>query len=193
MHTLIFATNNQHKINEIRSILKSGFSIITLAEAGINRDIPEPFETLEENALEKSRTIHLLTGKDCFSEDTGLETEALGGLPGVRSARFAGDNADAEANTDKLLQLLKGKENRRARFRTVISLILDGEQYRFEGVCEGSITESRKGSKGFGYDPVFIPDGSEKTFAEMDTEEKNVFSHRRKATDKLIEFLSEKG
>lgn len=192
MHTLIFATNNQHKINEIRSILKSGFSIITLAEAGINRDIPEPFETLEENALEKSRTIHLLTGKDCFSEDTGLETEALGGLPGVRSARFAGDNADPEANTDKLLLMLREKENRRARFRTVISLILEGKQYQFEGVCEGRITGSRKGSKGFGYDPVFIPDGSEKTFAEMNTEEKNVFSHRRKATDKLIEFLSER-
>lgn len=189
MQTLIFATNNQHKIEEIRHVLQNRFRIITLAEAGIYTDIPEPHDTLEENAIEKSMVIHRMTGKDCFSEDTGLETEALGGLPGVRSARFAGETADAEANIDKLLSSLKGESNRRARFRTIICLLIGGKTHLFEGVCQGRIAEERKGSSGFGYDAVFVPDGSEKTFGEMNLEEKNSYSHRRKATDKLIAFL----
>lgn len=192
MHTLIFATNNRHKIDEIRNVLQNRFRIITLKEAGIEKEIPEPHDSLEENALEKSMTIHRLTGSDCFSEDTGLETEALEGMPGVRSARFAGEQADAAANMEKLLVLMKGRENRRARFRTVISLILDEKSYCFEGICPGRIIEQPRGNGGFGYDPVFIPDGSEKTFAEMSLEEKNIFSHRRKATDALASFLQEK-
>jgi XTP/dITP diphosphohydrolase len=190
MTELIFATNNPNKISEIRSILGDSFKIITLAEAGIQKDIPEPHDSLEKNALEKSRTIFSLTGKNCFGEDTGLETESLNAEPGVRSARYAGEPSDSDRNIDTLLNNLEGKENRRARFRTIISLILNGTEYLFEGICRGTITKEKKGSKGFGYDPVFIPDGSDKTFAEMEMTEKNQFSHRKKAMEKLIEFLS---
>jgi len=187
---LIFATNNQHKTEEIRSVVKNDFEIMTLAEAGINIDIPEPYNTLEENASAKSKTIYELTHTNCFSEDTGLEVVALNGEPGVKSARYAGNDRSFDANIEKLLINLADKANRNARFRTVISLILDGKETLFEGICEGRIIDERKGNKGFGYDPVFIPDGSYKTFAEMNIEEKNKFSHRKKATEKLVAFLN---
>jgi len=189
MNTLIFATNNENKVAEIRKVLGSLFEIVTLKEAGINIDIPEPHDTLEANATEKSGTIHQLTKKNVFSEDTGLETEALNGEPGVKSARYAGENRSFDANIDKLLIKLEDAENRKARFRTVISLVLNEVEYQFEGICEGTIIDERKGNNGFGYDPVFIPDGSNKTFAEMDTDEKNKYSHRKKAMSKMIHFL----
>lgn len=187
---LIFATNNEHKVKEIRSVIGPSFHIITLREAGIDIDIPEPHDTLEANATEKSQTIHRMTGQDCFSEDTGLEVEALNGEPGVKSARYAGDGRDFQQNIDKLLGKLGNNPNRKARFRTVISLILQGREYFFEGVCEGSILEEQQGSKGFGYDPVFVPDGADKSFAEMSMEEKNKYSHRQKAVSQLIDFLN---
>ena len=186
---LIFATNNQHKVDEIRRVIGDKLHIITLKEAGIDIDIPEPHNTLEANATEKSTTIHRLTQQNCFSEDTGLETEALEGEPGVKSARYAGDAKNFQENIDKLLYKLNGISNRKARFRTVISLIWNNKVYLFEGVCNGRVIEDQKGNQGFGYDPVFIPDGAGKTFAEMSMEEKNLYSHRRKATDKLIAFL----
>jgi len=187
---LIFATNNQHKIGEIRSILKDQLEIITLEEAGIKTEIPEPFDTLEENATNKSRTIYKMTEMDCFSEDTGLLVDALNGEPGVKSARYAGEECSFDANIDKLLSNLAGKQDRTAHFKTVISLLIKGRETRFEGICEGRIIEEKKGKAGFGYDPVFIPVGSDKTFAEMTIEEKNKFSHRRKATEKLETFLT---
>ncbi|CAN5612808.1 non-canonical purine NTP diphosphatase [soil metagenome] len=186
---IIFATNNQHKVDEIRSVIGDKLSIITMTEAGIIIDIPEPHDTLEANATEKSTTIHKLTQQNCFSEDTGLEVEALNGEPGVLSARYAGDTKNFRANIDKLISKLQGKDNSKAKFRTVISLIWVDKEYLFEGICNGRIIEDQKGSKGFGYDPVFMPDGADRTFAEMSMEEKNVYSHRRKATDKLIAFL----
>ncbi len=189
MHTLIFATNNLHKAEEIRAVLGSRFSVITLQEAGIDIDIPEPHNTLEANASEKSSVIFGLTGKDCFSEDTGLEVAALNGEPGVKSARYAGENRSFEANVDKLLDNLAGQNNREARFRTVISLLQNGVEHYFEGICDGQIASGRSGSNGFGYDPVFIPAGSSKTFAEMEMTEKNKFSHRKKAVEKLVNFL----
>ena len=187
---LIFATNNQHKIDEIRALLGNRLSIITLAEAGIDIDIPEPYETLEENASGKSKTICEITGKNCFSEDTGLEVYALDGEPGVKSARYAGESRSFDANIDKLLHNLEGRTRREARFRTVISLIIDGKETLLEGICEGEITLERRGTGGFGYDPVFMPLGSAKTFAEMDMEEKGHFSHRGRATAKLVAFLN---
>jgi XTP/dITP diphosphohydrolase len=193
MDTLIFATNNSHKVDEVRSVLQGKWDIISLKEAGIDKDIPEPHNTLEENALEKSRTIYLLTGRNCFSEDTGLETEILNGEPGVRSARYAGEPASFENNISLLLQRLEGQTNRRARFRTVISLIMGGREHQFEGICNGIIIDENKGSAGFGYDPVFVPDGDTRTFAEMNMEEKNLFSHRKKAMEKLIWFLAHHG
>ena len=189
MQRLIFATNNQHKVEEIRAVLGNRFQIQTLEEAGIKIDIPEPYHTLEENAREKSQTIYTLTGQDCFGEDTGLEVNALNGEPGVKSARYAGGEKSFQKNIDKLLSKLKGTNNREARFRTVISLYLGGKEYQFEGICNGKITEESQGSGGFGYDPVFIPDGAHETFANMSMEDKNQFSHRRKAMDLLIGFL----
>jgi XTP/dITP diphosphohydrolase len=191
MGTLIFATNNQHKVDEIRKVLGNIFDVITLKEAGINIDIPEPHSTLEQNATEKSRTIYSLTKKDCFSEDTGLEVEILNREPGVKSARYAGEGRSDADNIQKLLSNLINENNRRAQFRTVISLIREGKEHQFEGICKGTITKEQRGEKGFGYDPVFIPDGSEKTFAEMSMEEKNKYSHRKKATQKLITFLQD--
>jgi XTP/dITP diphosphohydrolase len=193
---LIFATNNQHKVDEIRSVIGNSFvEIITLKEAGIDIDIPEPFDTLEENASNKSRTIYEMKKTDpgiigCFSEDTGLEVEALNGEPGVKSARYAGEERSFDNNIEKLLKKLKGIANRKAKFRTVISLIIDSKENLFEGICEGTIGYGKKGEGGFGYDPVFVPDGSVHTFAEMKMEEKNQYSHRKKATDKLIAYLS---
>ncbi len=187
---LIFATNNHYKVEEIRAVLDKGLEIVTLKEAGIDIDIPEPFHTLEENASVKAKTIYEITTTSCFSEDTGLEVAVLNGEPGVKSARYAGDNRSFDANIDKLLINLADKTNRTAQFRTVISLFIDGIETQFEGVCKGRIIEHRIGGQGFGYDPVFIPEGSTKTFAEMDTKEKGIFSHRRKATDKLVAFLN---
>jgi len=187
---LIFATNNQHKADEIRSVLKGPVELITLKEAGLDIDIPEPYDTLEENARTKSRTIYEMTGTDCFSEDTGLEVDALGGEPGVKSARYAGEGRSFEANIDKLLSKLEGQADRTARFRTVISLLINGQETLFEGVCEGRIITERRGNNGFGYDPVFIPAGSDLSFAEMDMAGKNRFSHRKKATEKLVAFLN---
>lgn len=189
MEKLIFATNNQHKVDEIRVVLGNIFDIITLSEAGIDIDIPEPHKTLEANATEKSFTIYKLTNNNCFSEDTGLEVDSLNGEPGVKSARYAGDERSFEANIDKLLDKMQHSTNRLARFRTVISLILNGKETQFEGICEGVILKERSGFNGFGYDPVFVPAGSSKTFAEMDIIEKNIFSHRKKAMMKLINFL----
>jgi XTP/dITP diphosphohydrolase len=210
MFHLIFATNNTHKVEEVRAVLGTAFTLETMREAGIDIDIPEPHDTLEANALEKARTIWKLTGKDCFSEDTGLEVEALNGEPGVRSARYAGDDRSPRANINKLLARLgsgdgagvaggratkdgadagAGAGNRVARFRTVIALILDGQEYLFEGACPGHILEAVRGEGGFGYDPVFVPDGADRTFAEMSLEEKSRFSHRRKAMDQLTDFL----
>lgn len=186
---LIFATNNRHKIDEIAPLLPASIKLITLAEAGIHKDIPEPHNTLEENAREKSTVIYRLTGQSCFSEDTGLEVAALQNQPGVKTARYAGENARPADNIQLLLKNLHQEKKREARFRTVISLILKGTEYQFEGICEGRISTQASGQQGFGYDPVFIPEGAEKCFAEMSLEEKQVFSHRRKATDQLVDFL----
>lgn len=188
---LIFATNNAHKVEEIRHLVGQQFQLLTLKEAGIHRDIPEPHPTLEENAREKSQVIYQLTQTNCFSEDTGLEVEALNGEPGVRSARYAGEEKSFEKNIDLLLEKLEGQANRGARFRTVISLIIDGQEYQFDGICEGTITPERRGTQGFGYDPVFVPTGSDRSFGEMSLEEKEQFSHRGKATQKLVAFLKE--
>ncbi len=187
---LIFATNNNNKVIEIRNALGDTFKVISLKEAGIDKDIPEPHDTLEANATEKSRTIYEITGIDCFSEDTGLEVEALNGAPGVISARYAGENASYQDNVEKLLKEMSGKENRKARFRTVISLIINGNETQFEGICTGRITEKAVGEKGFGYDPVFVADGANKTFAEMGLDEKKEFSHRGKAVEKLVLYLN---
>lgn len=187
---LIFATNNQHKVDELRPLIGSQFSLVTLKEAGIDIDIPEPYDTLEANATAKSKTIYEMTGTSCFSEDTGLEVAALNGEPGVKSARYAGDNRSFDANIDKLLSKLAGQPDRSARFRTVISLLIEGRETQFEGICEGQIIAERRGQQGFGYDPVFIPAGSDKTFAEMSSSEKALYSHRAKATEKLVAFLT---
>jgi XTP/dITP diphosphohydrolase len=187
---LIFATNNKNKVEEIKNTIPSNFEIITLTEAGIDQDIPEPFDTLEENAREKAKTIYELSGENCMSEDTGLEVFALNGAPGVHSARYAGESKSFEKNIEKLLKELQFKTDRKAQFRTIICLIKDGKENFFEGICKGEIISAPKGQKGFGYDPVFIPEGSEKTFAEMSMEEKNKYSHRRKAVDKLVTFLN---
>jgi XTP/dITP diphosphohydrolase len=187
---LIFATNNQHKVEEIMSVLPQSFSILSLNQAGIDIDIPEPHETLQDNAAEKARTIYELTHTNCFSEDTGLEVYALNNEPGVKSARYAGDDKSFDKNIEKLLLNLKNVQDWSAQFRTVICLMLDNKEYYFEGKCEGKIIDERRGQQGFGYDPVFIPNGSNKTFAEMSLQEKNGFSHRSKAVAQLVTFLN---
>jgi XTP/dITP diphosphohydrolase len=189
-HTLIFATNNANKVKEINSVVPAHFRIVSLRESGIDIDIPEPFNTLEANAKEKTRVIFELTGSDCFSEDSGLEVTALNGRPGVRSARYAGDGADSDENMNKLLEELSGKTERAARFRTVICLSFKNQYYFFEGACEGQIAESKSGDQGFGYDPIFIPDGTNETFASMGLDKKNIYSHRKKAVMQLVEFLN---
>jgi XTP/dITP diphosphohydrolase len=186
---LIFATNNAHKIEEIQAAIGQSLQIIPLREAGIVVDIPEPHDTLEANATEKSSTIHRLTGKNCFSEDSGLEVQALHGEPGVNSAHYAGDQRNAEDNIHKLLRRLGNATDRRARFRTVISLVWDGHGHLFEGICEGRILTTPMGDHGFGYDPVFVPDGETRSFAQLSMQEKNRYSHRRKAADQLVAFL----
>jgi XTP/dITP diphosphohydrolase len=192
---IIFATNNRNKADEVRAIVPPNIKIITLEQAGIDIEIPEPHETLEENAAEKGRTIFAYTGKNCFGEDTGLEVMALNGEPGVYSARYAGEasgmHGPSEKNIAKLLHKLEPYSNRNAQFRTVIFLILDNKEYFFEGICKGSIGFEPRGEKGFGYDPIFIPEGLTKTFAEMNMEEKNQYSHRKKAMDKLVTFLNQ--
>lgn len=187
---LVFATNNQHKADEIKALLLQGIEILTLKEAGIRIDIPEPHDTLEANATEKSSTIYQMIQTNCFSEDTGLEVAALNGEPGVKSARYAGENRSFDDNITKLLDKLNGQTNRKARFRTVVSLIIDGRETQFEGICEGAILTERQGSSGFGYDPVFIADGADKSFGEMTMEEKSLYSHRKKAVEKLVVFLN---
>ncbi len=189
MTTLIFATNNKHKVAEIQAAIGAELEVVSLAEAGLEVEIPEPYPTLEENARTKSQTIYTLTGKNCFSEDTGLEVPALGGAPGVKSARFAGENSTAGENNLLLLQRMKGITDRHARFRTIVSLIWEGVEYQFEGICEGTLLQESSGTAGFGYDPLFKPTGSERCFAEMTLEEKNTFSHRKKAAAKLVAFL----
>lgn len=188
MEKLVFATNNQHKLLELQNMLPH-YTIVGLKEIGCTQDIPETAETLEGNALLKSTFVQKHFGYNCFADDTGLEVEALKGRPGVYSARYAGEQCDFEANIQKLLFELSDKQNRRARFRTVISLLVNEQSYFFEGIVEGTITESRRGTAGFGYDSVFVPEGYDHTFAEMSHIQKNKISHRGKAVEKLAKYL----
>ena len=186
---LNFATNNNHKLKEVQEVLGDSFQIESLHELGIHEDIPENQQTLEGNALQKARFLYQKTGESCFADDTGLEVEALNGAPGVYSARYAGESKNSLDNMALLLKNMEGKQNRKARFRTVIALILDGKEYLFEGIVNGVITEQPRGTAGFGYDPLFVPDGFATTFAEMDSESKNAISHRGLAVEKLAAFL----
>lgn len=189
---IVFATNNAHKLDEVRQVVGQKFEVVSLRECGITEDIPENEPTLEGNALAKARYIFSRTGLDCFADDTGLEVDALGGEPGVRSARYATDGHDDEANKLLLLERLQGAESRAAQFRTAVALILGGEEYLFGGVVRGAIITVQQGEGGFGYDPLFVPEGYEKTFAQMSAEEKNAISHRGRAVRKLAEFLQTK-
>lgn len=186
----VFATNNAHKLEEVAAILKDKVKLLSLKEIGCHADIPETADTLEGNALLKARYIFENYHTDCFADDTGLEVEALGGAPGIYSARYAGDGHDSEANMQKLLHDLEGVENRKAQFRTVFALIIDGKEHLFEGIIRGEIISNRKGTSGFGYDPIFVPEGYTQTFAEMGNELKNQISHRAVATNKLCKFLT---
>ncbi|HEX7411990.1 MAG TPA: non-canonical purine NTP diphosphatase [Bacteroidales bacterium] len=192
MKTLVFATNNKHKLEEVSSLTARGFHIVSLDEIGCTKDIPETEPTLEGNALLKARYVHSRYGHDCFADDTGLEIDALDGRPGVYSARYSGKEHDFEANMDKVLGELKGIINRKAQFRTVIALIMYGKEYLFEGIVKGNMLTERHGAEGFGYDPIFQPEGCKHTFAEMTLEEKNTMSHRARAVSKLAEFLQER-
>ena len=187
--TLVFASNNEHKIKEINSLLGDSFKLLSLHDINISEDIPEEEPQLEGNALSKARFVYNASRRDVFADDTGLEIPALNGLPGVHSARFAGENKDSSANIEKVFSMLGDTMKREARFRTVIALILDKKEYLFEGIITGTITRTKKGTKGFGYDPIFVPDGKICTFAEMDLAEKNTVSHRARAFEKLKEFL----
>jgi len=193
MKKLVFATNNPHKLEEVRAILQEKFEVAGLGDIGCTTDIPETGTTLQDNASIKSHFVVNHYKLDCFADDTGLEVEALGGRPGVYSARYAGENTSYEQNVDKLLSEMNHKENRKGRFRTVISLMMDYKEYFFEGVVDGRIIKHRKGNSGFGYDPVFVPDGYDQTFAEMDASLKNSISHRGKAIQKLADFLLHNG
>ncbi len=186
---LVFASNNQHKLREIRDIAGNDYQMLSLVDIGFHEEIDETELTLEGNALLKARAIHQRFNKNVFADDTGLEVEALDGRPGVFSARYAGEGCSFEDNVKKLLQELKGIENRKARFRTAIALILNDKEYIFEGIVNGVITERPSGGGGFGYDPVFLPDGYQQNFAEMDAEIKNKISHRGRAMEKLFVFL----
>lgn len=186
---LLFATNNAHKLSEVQAVLGSTFELTTPRDCGITEEIPETSDTLEGNASQKAHYLHDRIGMDCFADDTGLEVAALGGAPGVHSARYATDGHDFTANNRLLLKNLEGVTDRRARFRTVIALLLDGQEYRFEGIVEGHIIDREIGHEGFGYDPLFVPDGFDKTFAEMTADEKNAVSHRGQAVRKLADFL----
>ena len=188
---LVFATNNAHKLSEIRAIFGDTLNILSLADINCHDDIPETADTLEGNALIKARWVKDRYGYDCFADDTGLEVEALDGAPGVHTARYAyPDRHDPEANTQKLLASLKNATNRKAQFRTAIALILNGEEHVFEGVVRGEIATEKRGTEGFGYDPVFIPENADRTFAELGTDVKNQISHRARAVAKLVEYLS---
>ncbi len=189
MDKLVFATNNEHKLQEVCDILKGIYQVVGLNEIGITEDIPEDADTLEGNALQKAKYIYDRTGINVFADDTGLEIDALNGEPGVYSARYAGEQKNAADNMKKVLEQLNGITNRKARFRTVISLILNHKEYSFEGTVEGEILESASGNKGFGYDPIFKPEGFNISFAEMNSEQKNQISHRGRAVQKLISFL----
>lgn len=193
MKTLVFATNNKHKLDEVRKITAGLTEIASLEDINCNDDIPENEPTLEGNALQKARYIKNKFGKDCFADDTGLEVEVLNNEPGVFSARYSGIAHDSEANMKKLLANMEGKDNRKARFRTAIALILDGKEYLFEGIVNGSILTEKRGSTGFGYDPVFMPEGYNESFAELGEDIKNKISHRAEAVKKLTAFLSEYG
>ena len=190
MRTIVFATNNAHKLSELRAMAGDSLCIRSLSDIGCTDDIPETGDTLRDNALQKARWVASRYGCDCFADDTGLEVEALNNAPGVYSARYAGPGHDSEANMKKLLREMEGMENRKARFRTVIALILDGKEYLFEGIVNGQITKDKRGTSGFGYDPIFMPDNHTETFAEMGNDIKNTISHRAEAVKKLSAFLS---
>ena len=192
MTKIVFATNNSHKLAEIRAMLPQGIDVLSLADINCHVDIPETADPLEGNALQKAQFIYENYGYDCFADDTGLEVDALDGAPGVHTARYAGEQHDTEANTDKLLSELKEKNSRRARFRTIIALIEKGEVHLFEGVVDGEIATERRGADGFGYDPVFIPEDTGKTFAELGVSVKNKISHRARAVCKLMNYLRER-
>jgi XTP/dITP diphosphohydrolase len=189
MDKIVFSTNNPHKLEEVRQILKDKYEVVGLRDIGFAGDIPETGKTLHDNALIKSRFVHKAYGYDCFSDDTGLEIDALEGRPGVYSARYAGEDGNAGKNIDRVLREMKGVTSRTARFKTVISLILDKKEYFFEGVIEGKIATEKTGMEGFGYDPIFIPEGYDVSFAEMPPHEKNGISHRARAVKELAAFL----
>ena len=188
---LVFATNNRHKLDEVRAIVGDKVEVLSLNDIGCHDDIPETADTLQGNALIKARYIYEKFGVDCFADDTGLEVEALDGAPGVFSARYAGEECNSEANMQKLLQNLTGKSNRNAQFRTVIALIIKGEEKLFNGIVKGTITEEKRGDSGFGYDPVFVPEGFSESFAQMSGDMKNSISHRYRATLELSNYLKE--
>lgn len=187
---LVFATNNQHKLEELQALLGSKIRLLSLNDIGCTEEIPEEQPSLEGNASQKAFYVFNKFGYNCFADDTGLEIEALNGEPGVYSARFAGEGKDPQANMEKVLLLLEKIKNRKARFRTVISLVIDGAEAQFEGIVEGEILTAKQGDKGFGYDPLFMPAGFRKTFAEMDMSEKNGISHRGRAVEKLVQYLN---
>jgi XTP/dITP diphosphohydrolase len=186
---LVFATNNKHKLEELQALLGEHFKLLSLKEIGCNEEIPEEQPTLEGNARQKSYYVFDKYGFNCFADDTGLEIESLNGEPGVFSARYAGREKNAEANMQKVLHKLSKIKNRNARFRTVISLVINGNEKQFEGIVDGEIIGKKKGTAGFGYDPIFRPNGFNATFAEMDLAEKNKISHRGRAVQKLVEYL----
>lgn len=186
---LVFATNNNNKLREVKAILKDKIELLSLKDINCNVDIPETADTIPGNAKLKAEYVNANYNMNCFADDTGLEVEALDGAPGVYSARYAGEDKSSEANMQKLLHELDGKENRKAQFKTVVALILDGKEYLFEGIIKGEIIKEKRGNAGFGYDPIFVPDGYDLTFAEMGDEVKNKISHRAIAINKLCEFL----
>ena len=188
---LVFATNNKHKLQEVRDIVGDRVEVLSLNDINCHDEIPETADTLQGNALIKARYIYEKYGVDCFADDTGLEVESLGGEPGVYSARYAGEECCSEANMQKLLQNLTGKTNRNAQFRTVIALIIKGEERLFNGIVKGTIAEEKRGDSGFGYDPIFIPEGFSESFAQMSGEQKNSISHRYRATEQLSDYLKE--
>ena len=189
MKKFVFATNNAHKLEEVKALLGVKIELLSMKDIKCSADIPETETTLEGNALLKARYIYENYHINCFADDTGLEVEALNGAPGVYSARYAGEEHNSEANMKKLLHELEGVENRKAQFRTIFALIIEGKEHLFEGIVKGEIIKQRKGNAGFGYDPIFVPEGYTQTFAEMGSEEKNKISHRAKAVGKLCKFL----
>jgi len=189
MKQIVFATNNKNKLREMREIMDGLYEVMSLEEIGCHEEIVEDADTIEGNAKIKADFVTNKFHVDCFADDTGLEVEALGGAPGVYSARYAGEHCSYQDNVDKMLNAMRGQTNRKAAFRTCIALNLDGKSYLFEGRCDGQITEEQRGTEGFGYDPIFQPDGYEQTFAELGHEVKNAISHRGRATQKLIAFL----